>query len=84
MRSTVFRFSVRGDNYEELRRQAEAVVDAFTRAGGETDDNDDGDEFGDDTSPRADYGYEMSVSEIDEEFAEFLYRAEVIVRLRDV
>jgi len=83
VRSTLLRFSVFGDDHYELRREVETSVRRFLSPA--TGDGDLQDEDDDEGGVKGfDYGYEMSVSEIDDDFSEFLYQADVTVRIRDV
>jgi hypothetical protein len=73
VKSTTLRLSVKGDNHEELEREIDLSVRKYLLGWKEEEEPDES----------ISYGYEMSVSEIDDDFSEFLYQAEVLVRIKN-
>lgn len=82
MRTATLKFTVQGDNYEELKRSADSAISKFL--GGSDEDSED--EYEDYEDEIANHGinYELIVYENTEITSEYEYSAEVIARIKDV
>lgn len=76
MRTTTLKFFVYGNSYDELTSAADTSIEKFLQSA------DDEYDFGDDYEPvtKHSINYELVVME---QQAEFLYKAEVIARIKD-
>ena len=81
MRTATLKFTVQGDNYEELKHAADSAISKFL--GGNTEDVEDEDDFEQEISNHG-INYELIVYENLEITSEYEYSAEVIARIKDV
>lgn len=81
MRTTTLKFTVQGDNYEELKRAADAAISKFL--GGDSDDPEDEEDLEEEIANHG-INYELIVYENSEITSEYEYSAEVIARIKDV
>jgi hypothetical protein len=81
MRTTTLKFTVQGDNYEELKQAADLAISKFL--GGTEDDLED-EEYLEEEISNHGINYELIVYENSELTSEYQYSAEVIARIKDV
>lgn len=79
MRTATLKFTVQGDNYEELKRSADFAISKFL--GGSHEDE--YENYEDEISNHG-INYELIVYENTEITSEYEYSAEVIARIKDV
>lgn len=81
MRTTTLKFTVQGDNYEELKQAADLAISKFL---GGTEDNLEDEEYLEEEISNHGINYELIVYENSELTSEYQYSAEVIARIKDV
>ena len=82
MRTTTLKFTVQGDNYEELKHAADSAISKFL--GGQDEELEDEDDFIESEIVNHGINYELIVYENSEITSEYEYSAEVIARIKDV
>lgn len=81
MRTTTLKFTVQGDNYEELKHAADSAISKFL--GGSSEDIED-EEYLEEEISNHGINYELIVYKNSELTSEYEYSAEVIARIKDV